>query len=133
MCLPILIEALSTLIISIIGTIIIVTQRNKTSKFEIVIGSVIIILCFCFAINEFYHSANPSIENITAELDYYNRPKYKIGHECSFTDSNGEKYTLYIDPLTFRKYVNNDLIQNQIYEISYDINEKIIIDIKEQS
>lgn len=130
MCLPILIKALSTLVITIIGAAIVIIRRDKISKYEKMLGVVIISLCFCFAAGEFYHSVNPNIESITAELDYYSRPRYKPGYECSFTDADGKNYLLYIDPLTFRKYVDDDLFQDRTYEISYDTNEAVIISIK---
>ena len=117
MCIPILIKALSTSIIAIICLIIILVQKNKVSKIETIIGLIIIILCLCFSLKEFYHFANPDIENIIAKLDCYNRPPYRIGYECSFIDTNGENYNLYIDPLTFKKCIEGgELIQNGVLE-----------------
>lgn len=131
MCVPILIKALSSSIIAIIGLVIILVKKNRAGKTEMIIGIILIVLCLGFAAKEFYHSVNPEVENITVNLDSYYRPPYKIGYECTFTDVDGENYNLYIDPLTLRKNIGNeDLIQNGMYKISYDINEQIIIKIK---
>lgn len=131
MCVPILIKALSSAIIAIIGLIIILVRKKNAGKAETIIGIILIVLCLGFAANEFYHSANPEVENITVHLDSYYRPPYKIGYTCTFTDVDGKNYDLYIDPLTLRKNIENgDLIENGTYKISYDINEQIIIKIE---
>lgn len=132
MSLSLLIKALSSLIIAVIGLIIILVRKSSYKKSELIIGIILIILCLGFSIKEFYHAVNPEIENITVNLDSYYRPAYKIGYDCTFTDNNGENYNLYIDPLTLRKNLGNgdNLIQNRMYEISYDVNEQIIISIR---
>lgn len=130
MCVPILIKAISSLVIAVIGLVFFIVKKYKSRKIEKVVEIAIIVLCFGFGIIELYHSANPEIENITANLDYYNRPPYKMGYECAFTDSNGEGYLLYIDPLTLKKYADNgELEEDKLYEVSYDINENTIVSI----
>lgn len=113
--------------IAIIGLVVILI-KNRTEKTEVIIGTILIVLCLEFAAKEFYHSVNPEVENITVNLSSYHRPPYRIGYEGSFIDVDGENDNLYINPLTLRKNIGNgDLINNRMYKISYDIDEQVII------
>lgn len=134
MCIPVLIRAISSLIISLVALSIILFRYFKKlekSKLELILGIAICLAVISISGKEFYNAFNPEIKNVTVEYVSYHREIYRLGFEYHFSDSEDD-YFLYIDPFTSRKYIgNNDLETGKEYIVSYEANEEMIVSLKE--
>ncbi len=134
MCIPVLIEAISSLVLALVALSFLLFRFFKKinkSKLELILG---IVLCFAllgFSGKVFYNAFNPDIKSITVEYVSSDRGRYSLGLEYHFSDSKDE-YFLYMDPFTSRKYVGNlDLEIGKEYIVSYETNEEMIVSLKE--
>ena len=134
MCIPVLIEAISFLVLALVFLSIVLFRffkKIEKSKLELVLGIVICLAALGFSGKEFYNAFNPDIKNVTVEYVSYHRKNYFLGCEYHFSDSKDE-YFLYMDPFTSRKYVGNlDLEVGKEYIVSYEANEEMIVSLKE--
>lgn len=134
MCIPVLIKAISSLVLALVALSILLFRYFKKiekSKLELILGIVLFLAVLCFSGKEFYNAFNPEIKNVTVEYVSYHREIYRLGFEYHFSDSEDD-YFLYIDPFTTRKYIgNNDLEVGKEYIVSYEANEEMIVSLKE--
>lgn len=134
MCIPVLIKAISSLVLVLVALSILLFRyfkKTEKSKLELILGVVICLAVLGFSGKEFYNAFNPDIKNITVEYVSSHREPYRLGLEYHFSDSKDE-YFLYMDPFTSRKYVGNlDLEIGKEYIVSYETNEEMIVSLKE--
>ena len=134
MCIPVLIKAISSLVLVLVALSILLFRyfkKTEKSKLELILGVVICLAVLGFSGEEFYNAFNPDMKNITVEFVSYHREPYRLGFEYHFSDSKDD-YFLYIDPFTTRKYIgNNDLEVGKEYIVSYEANEGMIVSLKE--
>ncbi|MBR5201703.1 MAG: hypothetical protein IKW45_00405 [Clostridia bacterium] len=134
MCIPVLIKAISSLVLALVALGFLLFRFFKKinkCKLELILGILLCLALLGFSGKEFYNAFNPDMKNITVEFVSYHREIYRLGFEYHFLDGKDD-YFLYMDPLTSRKYIgNNDLEIGKKYIVSYETNEEMIVSLKE--
>lgn len=105
-------------------------KKLNWKSYEFYLALICSAVILIFGLVNGIYAINPKIEQINANYIYVSSNGVVFGREYHFQDSNGNSYDLTMDPITTRKVLKGEELNDKTtYLITYEKRSNTIIDI----